>query len=211
MAANRCTVRPPPHPTSRIVAFLSTETYCSPQSVKVAWVRFITRSILLPSAPLGFRTCPNTQNISRSASTSRRIRNTKRVSSVAGLGEVLLDEARAEVDIHLDQGRVTDRAEAVTLPGFDDENVSRAGLEFHAVHRVGAATLPHELHLVVGVAMGPGAAPRRSAEQVHRDVHVAVVGAHEVVRQAYERQVFLTDAVHRPMLLWIGLRGSAPR
>src|SRR2546426_5774112 len=58
--------------------------------------------------------------------------------------------------IHLDEGRVTDAAEAVDLPGLDDENVTGSGFELLPVHGPETATFPHELDLVVRMAMGSG-------------------------------------------------------
>ena len=46
------------------------------------------------------------------------------------------------------------------------------------------------------MAVGPGTIPGEGAEQEYGDLHVAVVGANEVMRASLERQVFLTDAVH---------------
>ncbi len=50
-----------------------------------------------------------------------------------GSSQVLLDEPRAEVDIDLDQGDITDAAEAVDLTGLDDEDVTGACFKLFAV------------------------------------------------------------------------------
>ena len=97
--------------------------------------------------------------------------------------------------IHLDEGRVTDAAEAVDLPGLDDENVTGSGFELLPVHGPETATFPHELDLVVRMAMRPGPPPRERAEQEHGDIH-AVIGSDKVMRAALEWQVLLTDTVH---------------
>ena len=97
--------------------------------------------------------------------------------------------------IHLDEGRVTDAAETVDLPGLDDENVTGSGFELLPVHGPETATLPHELDLVVRMAMGSGTPPGESAEQKHGDIH-AVIGSDKVMRAALEWQVLLTDTVH---------------
>ena len=70
-----------------------------------------------------------------------------------------MHESRAEMYIHLDEGRVTDAAEAVDLPGLDDENVTGSGFELLPVHGPETATFPHELDLVVRMAMGSGTPP----------------------------------------------------
>ena len=98
--------------------------------------------------------------------------------------------------IHLDEGRVPEAAKTVDLPGLDDENVTGSGFEFLSVHGPETATFPHELDLVVRMAMRSGTPPGEGAEQEHRDVHVAVVGADKVMRAALEWQVLLTDTVH---------------
>src|SRR4051812_44193939 len=91
------------------------------------------------------------------------------------LRQILLYEARAQMNIDLDERRVADALEAMDLPGLDDENVARARLEFLAVHHPETAALPHELHLIVRVAMGPGAPAGEGTEQEDGDVHVAIV------------------------------------
>ena len=97
-----------------------------------------------------------------------------------------MHESRAEMYIHLDEGRV---------PGLDDENVTGSGFELLPVHGPETATLPHELDLVVRMAMGSGTPPGESAEQKHGDIH-AVIGSDKVMRAALEWQVLLTDTVH---------------
>jgi hypothetical protein len=98
--------------------------------------------------------------------------------------------------IKLDEGRVTDAAEAVDLPGLDDENVTCAGFELFAVDGPETAAFPHELDFIIGMTMGTRPTSRQGAEEEHGDVHVAVVGPDEVVRAALKWEVLLTDAVH---------------
>lgn len=71
-----------------------------------------------------------------------------------------MHETRTEMYVELDQGRVTDAAEAMDLPGLDDENVTCTGFEFLSVDRPETASFPHELDFVVRMAMRPGP-PRR--------------------------------------------------
>ena len=97
-----------------------------------------------------------------------------------------MHESRAEMYIHVDEGRV---------PGLDDENVTGFGFELLPVHGPETATFPHELDLVVRMAMRPGPPPRERAEQEHGDIH-AVIGSDKVMRAALEWQVLLTDTVH---------------
>jgi voltage-gated potassium channel Kch len=98
--------------------------------------------------------------------------------------------------IELDEGCVTNAAEAVDLAGLDDENVTCSGFEFLSVDGPETAALPHELDFVVRMTMGAWTTPREGAEEEHGHVHVAVVGANEVVRAALKGQVLLANAVH---------------
>jgi hypothetical protein len=98
--------------------------------------------------------------------------------------------------VDLDEGRVTNAAEAMDLPGLDDQNVTRAGFEFLPVDGPETATFPHELDFIVRVTVGAGTTPREGAEQEHGDIHVAVIGPDKVVRAALKRQVILTDPIH---------------
>jgi hypothetical protein len=83
------------------------------------------------------------------------------------------------VDLH--EGRVPDAAEAVDLPGLDDQNVACAGFEVLTVDGPETATFPHELDFVVGMTMGPGTTLGKGAEEEHGDIHVAVIGPDKVV------------------------------
>ena len=60
-----------------------------------------------------------------------------------------MHESRAEMYIHLDEGRVPDAAKTVTGSGF----------ELLPVHGPETATFSHELDLVVRMAMGSGTPP----------------------------------------------------
>ena len=98
--------------------------------------------------------------------------------------------------IYLDEGHVTNGAEAVDLPSFDDKNVTCGGLELLSVDGPSTATFPHELDFIIRMTMRSGPPPREGAEEEHGNVHVAVIGPDEVVRAALEWQVLLPDAVH---------------
>jgi len=98
--------------------------------------------------------------------------------------------------VHLDEGRITDAAEAMDLSSLDDEDVTRTGFEFLSVDGPEAATFPHELDFIIGMTMGSWATTRESAEEEHGDVHVAVIGSDKLMRAALEWQVLLTDTVH---------------
>lgn len=53
-------VRPPPHPTSRIVAFAATSMPASPQRVSARWLRFIPIRMSRPGSHRGLRTWATT-------------------------------------------------------------------------------------------------------------------------------------------------------
>lgn len=102
--------------------------------------------------------------------------------SVAGpsrLGQILLNEAGTQVYIDLHQGRVANTAEAMDLPGFDDENVTRPGFEFLAIDRPEAPPFPDELDFVIRMPMRPWTATGECAEEECGDVDVAVLGTDE--------------------------------
>jgi hypothetical protein len=104
--------------------------------------------------------------------------------------------------IYLDEGRVTNAAEAMDLPGLDDKNVTSAGFEFLSVDGPKTATFPHELDFIVWMTMGSGTTTREGAEEEHGDIYVAVIGPNEVVRASLKWQVLLADAVHHLSSLW---------
>jgi len=74
------------------------------------------------------------------------------------------------MDVDLDEGRVTNAAEAMDLPGLDDENVAGAGLELFSIDGPETATFPYELDLVVRVTMRPRATPGEGAEKEDGDI-----------------------------------------
>ena len=74
------------------------------------------------------------------------------------------------MDVDLDEGRVTNAAEAMDLPGLYDENVAGGGFEFLAVDGPEAATLPHKLDFVVRMTMRPRATPGEGAEKEDGDI-----------------------------------------
>jgi hypothetical protein len=98
--------------------------------------------------------------------------------------------------IELDEGCVTNAAEAVDLTGLDDENVTRSCFEFLSVDGPEAAAFPHELDFVVRMSMGARTTASEGAEEEHGDVDITVVGPDEVMRAAMKWQVLLTNAVH---------------
>jgi hypothetical protein len=83
--------------------------------------------------------------------------------------------------IELDERRVTDAAEAVDLTGLDDENVPCSGFEFLSVDGPETAAFPHELDFVVRVTMRAWTTPGEGAEEEYGDIHVAIIGANELV------------------------------
>jgi hypothetical protein len=46
------------------------------------------------------------------------------------------------------------------------------------------------------MTMRPGATARKSAQQEYRHIHVALIGADELVRASLKRQIVLTNTVH---------------
>ncbi|MGQ0560855.1 MAG: hypothetical protein ACT443_03160, partial [Gemmatimonadota bacterium] len=132
-------------------------------------------------------------------------RNRTSVAHGRMISKVLLDEARAQVNVDLYQRAVANAAKAVDLSRFDDEDVTGARLEFLAVDVPYAAAFPDELDLIVRVAMRAGSAALEAAEEKHGDVDVTVIGSDEVVRAPPEREIGLFGSVHWH---YSGLRSS---
>src|SRR3954447_24690744 len=114
----------------------------------------------------------------------------------ASLRQVLLNEARAQVDVELDEGDVADATEAVDLPGLDDQDVAGAGFEVLPVDRPQPTAFAHELDLVVGMAVRSRTAAGEGAQEKHRHVDITLIGADELVRATDKRQRLLTNPVH---------------
>src|SRR4051794_28388124 len=104
------------------------------------------------------------------------------------------------MDVDLHQRRIADAAKTMNLARLDDEDIAGAGFEFLSVHIPQATALSHDLHFIVRMTMWPRPTPGLCAEKKDRDVHVAVVGADELVRAADEGQVFPANAVHGRIL-----------
>src|SRR5262245_979966 len=115
--------------------------------------------------------------------------------SSTATSEIFLNEVRTKVHVELHERRVAGVLEAMHLAGLDDKNVPSTRFEFSAVHDPGAPPVLNELDFVVGVAMRSRPGARLSMEQEHRHLHV-VVGAHEVVGAAHERQIVLAQFQH---------------
>jgi hypothetical protein len=114
------------------------------------------------------------------------------------------------MDINLDERRVTNAAEAMDLPGLDDQNITSAGFEFLPVDVPEAPAFPDELDFIVRVTMGAGTPPGEGAEEEDGDIDVAVLRADELVRAALKWQVLLLDTVHPVLLLFRELRPLHP-
>jgi hypothetical protein len=112
------------------------------------------------------------------------------------------------MNVELNQRRVTDAAEFVNLAGLDDEDVARAALELDPIDLPEAPTFPHELNLVVRVAMGARTPSGERAEEESGDVDLAVIGPDEFERVEMNRQVALSNPVHRASS---AMRVSSPR
>ena len=73
-------------------------------------------------------TCSSAFALSRFVATSLRFFATY-------LCEIVLDESRAQMHIHLHERHVSDARETVNLSGLDDEDVAGAGFEGLAVRK----------------------------------------------------------------------------
>jgi hypothetical protein len=79
--------------------------------------------------------------------------------------QVLLDEAGAEVNVELYQRQITNGLEAVDLASLDDEDVSSATLESHAVDDPHSTAFTDELNFVVRMAVRSRSRTGLSLEQ----------------------------------------------
>src|SRR5262249_49476974 len=95
--------------------------------------------------------------------------------------QIFLDETGAEVNIHLDERRITNAFEAMDLSGFDHKDIARASLKGLAVHPPKAATFPYKLDFVIRVPMWSGTSAGLGTEQENGDIHVALFGANELM------------------------------
>ena len=81
--------------------------------------------------------------------------------------QILLDETRAEMNIHLHEWRVSDALEAVDLSSFDDKYVPGASFEFLPVDVPQPAALAYELDFIVWMPVGSRTATWECTEQEH--------------------------------------------
>src|SRR5262245_9702003 len=95
--------------------------------------------------------------------------------------EVLLNERRAHVHVHLNQVLVPDRLEAVDLPCFDHEDIAGLAFELDAVDCPEPAAFTDELNLVVRMAMWPGTGAWLGAQQVDGAANAALLSADELM------------------------------
>ena len=126
------------------------------------------------------------------------------VSESAGWGcaeglrrlQVFLDEAGAEVDVDLNEGRVPEGFEAVDFAGLDDEDVAGAALESFALDCPKAAAFTDELDFVIRMAVRAGTGAGFAVEEEHGDAGVALLSTDEFVGTADEGQILLADVMH---------------
>jgi hypothetical protein len=80
------------------------------------------------------------------------------------LRQVLLDKARAQMDVHLDQWTIPDGFEAVNFAGLDDEDIAGATFKCLPVHGPESAALPDKLDFIVGMSVWARAFARQRAQ-----------------------------------------------
>ena len=117
--------------------------------------------------------------------------------------QVLLDEARIQVNVDLHQRRITDRLEAMDLTGLDDKDISRAALEGLAVYGPHSPAFTDELDLVIGMPVRTRPRSGLPMEQEHRNTSVALLSSDKLVRTTNKGQTLLMHVKH----LWSPLPG----
>src|SRR5882762_436543 len=110
--------------------------------------------------------------------------------------QVLLDEARIEVNVELHQRRITNRLEAMNLTGLDDKDISRAALEGLAVDGPHSPALTDELDLVIRVPVRTRSRTGLPVEEEHRNTRVALLGSNKLMRTTNKRQILLAHVMH---------------
>ena len=110
--------------------------------------------------------------------------------------QVLLDEARTEVNVELYQRRITNRLEAMDLTGLDDKDISRAALEGFAVHRPHSPAFSDKLDLVIRVSVRTRARTGLPMEQEHRNAGIALLNSNKLMRTTDKRQILLAYVMH---------------
>src|SRR6266481_195609 len=127
--------------------------------------------------------------------------------------QVLLDEARIEVNVDLYQWRITDCLEAMNLTGLDDKDVSRAALEGLAVDGPHSAAFTDELDLVIRVPVRTRSRTGLPMEQEHRNTGVALLRSNKLMRTTNKWQILLAHVMYplRPSCLdWMSLATTSP-
>lgn len=112
-----------------------------------------------------------------------------------------------QVDLH--ERLIAGALEAVHLARLDDEDVTRAGLELHAIHYPVSAALSDELNFIVGMSMRPGSLSGKAVIQKYGNADIALVGADEMVRASAVREIFLAGTMHRWVRKRIGVSALA--
>src|SRR6516164_351595 len=116
--------------------------------------------------------------------------------------QVLLDEARTEVNVDLYQRRVTKRLETMDLARLNDKDISRAALEGFAVDRPHSPAFTNKLNLVIGVPVRARPRTRPSMKQEHRNARVSLLSSNKLMRATNKRQILLAHVMHLCHLLW---------
>ena len=75
--------------------------------------------------------------------------------------------AATQMNVDLNEWGIPDAAEAMNLSRLDHENIAGAGFELLSVDVPEASALPHNLHFVVRVTVGPRSSARESAQEKH--------------------------------------------
>src|SRR5712671_5883121 len=115
--------------------------------------------------------------------------------------QVLLNEARAKVDVDLHQRRITHRLETVNFAGLNDKDVSRSAFKRLAVDRPRSPALADKLDFVIGMPMRPRPRTGLAIEHEHRNTGVALLRSDKLMRTTNKRQVLLTHVMHAHALL----------
>jgi hypothetical protein len=98
--------------------------------------------------------------------------------------------------VELHKRTITDARESVHFTGLDDEDVTSSGLELLTVHHPPSLPFLDELNLVVRVDVWLRPGSRQAVKEKNGNVHLTLVGAHEMVRASAKRQVRAMNTKH---------------
>src|ERR1700750_1144698 len=98
--------------------------------------------------------------------------------------------------VNLYERRIPDCLETVHLTRLDHKNVSRAALEYLAVHRPHTPPFADKLDFIVGMPMRSGSRSRFSIKEKHATPAPSLPLPNKLGRTPHKRQILLPNMMH---------------